>query len=451
MVRILGPVQLVARDRIVDVPSASQRRLLAALAVHGPQPVRTEWLCWVLGVSSGALRQIVARLRRTIGAEALVTTATGYRLDLPVDAALAYEELARADGDPDAIRRTLDRWVGPALDEFRDEAWAQGEATRLAEVHATALEDLAEALLLADRSHDAIALLEPHILGNEYRDRPRALLMRALAAAGRQTEALRMYQAYRSLLVDRVGTEPSDELRRVDQRIAAGWDGTESDRGDAIRSSAHGRPAALAPAPLVAADAIVGRRRELAALVDAAMGTEEHGPRVVLVSGEAGIGKTSLVAAFVATHTGRPGWSVFYERCTEFVSEAFQPFRGLLGQIVDALPEDAIAAHAARCGGDLARLVPHLRLRVPDPTPEAVDDPGMARHLLFQAAADVVRRSVASGPVALIVDDLHWAEPTGLQLLRQLVVELAGERVLVIGTLRDTGEEMTEHLRVRGG
>ena len=162
IVRVLGPIQLLGSGGVVDLPSASQRRLLGALAVHGPQPVRSDWLCWVLGVSSGALRKIVARLRQTVGVDALVTTATGYRLDLPVDAVFASEELERANGDPAVIRGALDRWVGPALDEFRDEAWAHGEASRLAEVRATAVEDLAEALIARGRSNEAITILEPH-------------------------------------------------------------------------------------------------------------------------------------------------------------------------------------------------------------------------------------------------------------------------------------------------
>ncbi|MEO6654184.1 MAG: hypothetical protein ABIP17_16180, partial [Ilumatobacteraceae bacterium] len=62
-VRVLGPVDVAGPDGVVDLPSASQRRLLAALALHAPQPVRTEWLAWVLGISTGALRKIVARLR----------------------------------------------------------------------------------------------------------------------------------------------------------------------------------------------------------------------------------------------------------------------------------------------------------------------------------------------------------------------------------------------------
>ena len=74
-----------------------------------------------------------------------MTTATGYRLEAAVDASLACRELDRAGGDPERLRRALDRWCGVALDEFRDEAWASGEASRLAEVHATAVEDLAAA------------------------------------------------------------------------------------------------------------------------------------------------------------------------------------------------------------------------------------------------------------------------------------------------------------------
>jgi predicted ATPase len=60
---------------------------------------------------------------------------------------------------------------------------------------------------------------------------------------------------------------------------------------------------------------------------------------------------------------------------------------------------------------------------------------------------DIVRRVAATGPVALLVDDLHWAEPSGLELLRQLVADLAGLPVLIVGAFRDTGDARGEHLR----
>src|SRR3954470_7718455 len=82
-VRVLGPVQVVlSSERIVELPSASQRRLLAVLALHARASVRAEWLADTLGVSAGALRTTVSRLRRVLGETAVETTSTGYRLDV---------------------------------------------------------------------------------------------------------------------------------------------------------------------------------------------------------------------------------------------------------------------------------------------------------------------------------------------------------------------------------
>jgi len=194
-VRVLGPVQLIGVDgEVVDLPSPSQRRLLAALALHASRPVRAEWLCGVLDVTPGALRTSISRLRRSVGDGRLQTTIGGYRLDAPVDAMLACAEIHLGSGDPVALARALERWVGPALEEFADEPWAVGEARRLAAIRAAAVEDLAEALIVGHRAADALAVLEPHVIEHPWRDRPRGLILRALAASGRPTEALRCLQ-----------------------------------------------------------------------------------------------------------------------------------------------------------------------------------------------------------------------------------------------------------------
>ena len=232
MIRVLGPIQIVTVEgRTVDLPSASQRRLLAVLARHAPKPVRAERLAAVLEVSPSGLRTGVTRLRRTLGDGAVASIAGGYQLSSPVDAHEFCRAVVGATLTADvlpALERALELWIGPPYDEFADEEWAIGEAARLTELHAAATEDYAAELMAAHRWSDAIATLFEHITRHPLRDRARGLLLRALAGAGRQTEALRAYQDYRSMLADEFGTAPSSEVRCIEQRIAAGWDGSET-------------------------------------------------------------------------------------------------------------------------------------------------------------------------------------------------------------------------------
>jgi DNA-binding SARP family transcriptional activator/tetratricopeptide (TPR) repeat protein len=445
-VRVLGPVQLVrGNGSLVELPSASQRRLLGALALHAPRSVRTEWLCQVLDVTPGALRTLVARLRRVVGDGLLTTSVTGYRLDAPVDAALACRELERGRGDPTAIALVLHRWAGQALEEFADEPWAVGDAIRLGEIRSAAVEDLADALIGARRSDEAIAVLEAHLPTHPFRDRPRGLMVRALAAAGRPTEALRAYQEYHAFLAETAGTEPSAELRRIEQRVAGGWDGVAGP--ERLLTPVTTRNSPVLHEALAAATSQVGRREELAVLTGAASEARRRGPRIVLLSGEAGIGKTTLLAEFAREYCLPSGWNVQYGRCDESVTTPFQPFRTLLDRLVEELPDDVLAAHAARCGSDLVRLLPRLQTRMPAAAPTSSDE-ATARHLLFDAVVDVFRRAAAIAPLAVVLDDLHWAEPTALLLLRHVVRNLADVPVLIVASFRDSGDATDDQLRV---
>ena len=144
VVRVLGPIHVTSDGRAIELASASQRRLLAVLAVHAPHAVRAERLAAVLDVSASGLRTGVTRLRRALGPDALVSTAGGYQLIAPVDAQRFDQALAdvRRLTEPaarcHALRAALALSSGPALDEFAGEAWAIGEATRLDELYASA-------------------------------------------------------------------------------------------------------------------------------------------------------------------------------------------------------------------------------------------------------------------------------------------------------------------------
>lgn len=237
-VRVLGSVAVVMADgREVALPSASQRRLVAILALAGGDVVRAECLAERMGVSSGALRTIVSRVRARIGADAICGTAGGYRLSCGSDAD-RFVALLRPDasmGEAERLEAALALWHGATVEEFRDEPWAQAAAARLDELRRVAVEDLAEVRISEGHSGSAVAEIAAQVAEQPLRDRSRALLMAALAADGRQTEALRAYEDYRSMLAREFGTEPSGHVRDVERAILTGWSGPRAASGAAGR------------------------------------------------------------------------------------------------------------------------------------------------------------------------------------------------------------------------
>jgi DNA-binding SARP family transcriptional activator len=123
-----------------------------------------------------------------------------YRLAAPVDAALFITLLSQASAGDDRIgtlERALALWTGPALDEFASEDWAEPEAARLAELHASAVEDHAVELIVARRWAEAIAELKAHVSVHPLRDRPWGLLVQALGGDGRRADALAAFGVQR--------------------------------------------------------------------------------------------------------------------------------------------------------------------------------------------------------------------------------------------------------------
>ncbi len=453
-VRILGAVRFVTdRGELVDLPSAPQRRLLAALALASGTTQRSEHLSDSLDLTTGALRTTVSRLRAGIGEDVIRTDSAGYRITCAVDAVMFTDLLVERPDDPDrlaALDEALALWDGEALDEFRHEPWAAPEVARLDELRALAIEDRAQLLIARSRAGEAVASLEAHIAANPLRDRPRGLLMAALASDGRHADALRAYQAYRGLLAEEIGLEPSEFVRSIERRIAAGWDDDEGDTGGTappaerpttvpvVRLPLHGE---LAEAP-----ALIGRDREMSWLASDLVATRSGSMRSAVLGGEAGIGKTTLLAAFAGAHHGRGGNVVAYGRCSEGAEVPLEPFRSIVATIVEHAPLGLLRAHGERCGGELQRIAPHLVERLWTPPPRPADD-ATVRHQLFEAIVDLLRRAAAGGSLTLILDDVHWAEPTALLLLRHLGRSLVDAPVLIVAGYRDTDADASDELR----
>jgi DNA-binding CsgD family transcriptional regulator len=175
----------------------------------------------------------------------------------------------------------------------------------------------------------------------------------------------------------------------------------------------------------------VGRQEELALLHQALQAAAAGEPATVLIAGEAGIGKTRLVEEFA----GRVGdqAKVLLGRCLQ-LSGGGLPY----GPMVDALRDLTRSLDAAqldellgRTYNDLARLLPDAIL--PQPS-EPVSE--FARPRLFELVLRFLDRLAQRRPVVLIVEDLHWADSSTLDLLMFLVRMVRNERLLVVATYR---------------
>jgi DNA-binding SARP family transcriptional activator len=451
-VRVLGPIQVVTTSGLaLDLPSASQRRLLARLAVDAPRALRVDLLCDVLAVSPGALRTIVSRLRRGCGDTIVEASQGRYRLGAPVDATLFATLLSQAGADDDRIgtlERALALWTGPAFEEFAAEAWAEPDVARLAELHASAVEDHAVELIGARRWAAAIAELKAHVSVHPLRDRPWGLLVQALGGAGRQADAMAAFGEYRGYLAEWVGTEPSAGVRDIQRRIAAGWDGIEEQESPQLVGPPSWRGNGWLPlqSELAWGPAMVGRARELELLAAEAAQVGGSGSRTVIVEGEAGIGKTTMLGAFARAVRDAGAAAVLYGRCQDGPAVPLEPFRLLIGHLVEHAPADVLRAHVSRCGGHLVRIAPRLADRV-ELSGASVSDEATDRHLLFEAVSDVLSRLAAISPLVVLLDDVQWAEPTAVQLLRHLGRALVNAPVLLVLSARDTDERRSSELR----
>ena len=265
-----------------------------------------------------------------------------------------------------------------------------------------------------------------------YRETGQRYLMQALAQRGRVAEALRVFDDVRVLLQEQLGVPPSAGLRMLHQRLLI-----ESDL-------------AMAPAfplaPVVAAclrEPFFGRDDHMHQLWELYAHSKSGSCRLAFVRGEAGIGKTRLVAEFARRAHG-DGAVALYGCCDEQPLHPHQPFVEALGHYVAVCPLAQLSAQGAAGTDELRRLVPALDERLPARAPPVSVDREGERYRLFEAVGALLRRAAEARPVVLVLDDLHWADRPTLLLLRHLARHVCPPRLLMLGTYRDA-EIGSEH------
>ncbi|HUJ67115.1 MAG TPA: BTAD domain-containing putative transcriptional regulator, partial [Acidimicrobiales bacterium] len=182
---------------------------------------------------------------------------------------------------------------------------------------------------------------------------------------------------------------------------------------------------------------VVGRSSQRATFAARLSDARDGRRQIVLLAGEPGIGKTSLMSV-IAEDARQAGMAVLYGRCDEGLGAPYQPWMEALGELVAGSPERVLDEMGPRRLAHLARLVPTVadRRRIVPQTIPADDE--SERYLAFGAALALLEATSSRRPLLLVLDDLHWADAGTLLLLRFVAGAADPLRLIVVGTFRDT-------------
>ncbi|MFI6685542.1 BTAD domain-containing putative transcriptional regulator [Streptomyces sp. NPDC050485] len=301
---MLGPLEVRGDDGgLAQVPGARLRGLLIALALRPGHAVpKASLVDWMWGEhppvdATNALQRLVSRLRKALPDGVIEGRTDGYRLTVAPDDvdAVRFERLvvegrARTEDASRGVRllrEAIELWRGGAMQDvgLQDSAAFDAAVGRLEGLRLTATEERVDAEVALGRGAELITELTDLVAAHPVRERLVAALMRALAAAGRDSEALLVYQRAREALADALGVDPSPELAAVHVALLRGELGRrEGTRKTNLRAELT---------TYVGKDADVAAVRELMA-----------GHRLTTLIGPGGSGKTRLATESARTLLG---------------------------------------------------------------------------------------------------------------------------------------------------
>lgn len=394
-----------------------------------------------------ALRGVVSKVRTVFVSAGLppdvLTAAFGcYQLHLPPDtlvdieaadgalkdakSALANQAWDKACDAAHLALQVLERPFLPAENNERAAQWR----TELRALELRALEALSDGHLGRGDVSFAVDAAEAALALEPYRESAYRRLMAAHAAAGSRGEALRAYDRCRSFLAEQLGVSPSSETE-AQYVTLLGYEPEHPPPEAPVADGPRGAELAGVPSWPALPPIIVGRDQERAALGEAWRLAQCGQRQLVLLAGEAGIGKT-VAALELASASSGAGAICLYGRCDRAAWTVYQPFVEALGRYTASCSLDVSHPFA----GDLSRLRSMLRLPDARSGPVGTIHSYGDRHGLFTAAASVLWALATSRPVILIVDDLQWADRGSLLLLRHLVRGLPTSRLLIVAAFR---------------
>jgi DNA-binding SARP family transcriptional activator/predicted ATPase len=432
----------------LTLPTRKTQALVAYLALPPGQPRTRDQLASLLWGSMPqpqarrSLRQCLFTLRRALGADSEVLRLEGETVTLnPAAVEIDVIEFERdiAEGSPAALERAIALYRGElleglALQEPPFEEWLLAERERLRERALEALARLLRHRHSAGAPHAALQAALQLLALDPLQEPVHRMVMRLYVQLSRRGAALRQYQICLGALQRELSVEPEpatkelyrEILRQRPADVAPDLEDPAPPRGGAIESAAIADEALPRELPLL------GRDAELGPLREALKGTMDGQGGVAVVIGEAGVGKSRLLAELAAEWIAR-GARVLVGRCYE--AEQILPFASWVDAFRSGHVEtdkDVVAKLDAPYRTEIARLLP--RVATPGHTPGVTP---VDYRRLFESVAELVRLLAATRPSLLVLEDLHWGDEMTLRLLSFLARRLRAWPILVVGTVRE--------------
>ncbi|HEU4399709.1 MAG TPA: AAA family ATPase [Actinomycetota bacterium] len=458
---VLGPPRLQVDGAAVEVDTRKAIALLAYLAVTGERHGREAlagllWPEYDEAHARGALRRTLSALNKGLRGGWLATDRTSIALDradlwFDLERFQALLEECGAHGHQPAetcpaclapLREAAALHRGDFLAGFalRDadgfEDWQRLQAESLRRELAGVLERLVSVQATAGRWQDAIADAHRWLALDPLHEPAHRQLMRLYAWSGQRGAALRQYRACVRVLDRELGVAPLEETTALYQTIKQG-------------DTEHERPAPP-PAAVVSLSRppLVGRSPEWSTLLEV-YEAARHDGRLVVLEGEAGIGKTRLAEEFVA-HAVAAGATTIGGRCYDGESGlAYGPLvEGLRAAVAGQADSAWLQGVPAPWLAEASRLLPELVDLRPGVAPAPpLDSPGAQGRFLAGLSQVLLAALHGPAPGVLMLDDLHWADEASLDVLTYLVRRLAGQPVCILVTWRSEQVQGGHRLR----
>ena len=443
-IQLLGAFRLSQSGIVLPIKSTRQQALLAYLLLHASAPQPRYHVAFQLWPDASepqarnSLRNLLSQIRQLLPEIdyylEVDSTSLQWKPRLPywcdvheVDNSVTLAASATADERRFHLERAVGYYAGELLPSCYDD-WILPQRARLHRSYVTALADLIDLLEQQRSLRSAVRYATRMVEADPLDEAAYRRLIRLHLADGDSTNAQRVFEQCVKVLRDELGVEPQSET------VALATQATKRSN----LALAHPSPHNIATYERTEQLTLVGREGEWATLYQSWQKTLRGQISIVLLTGEAGIGKTRLAEELLAVAQSQ-GFPV--ARANSFATGSDFAYAPILAWLRAPSFADHRQSVADVWLVELSRLLPEIQIERSDlPAPGPITD-GWQHQRLRQALVQAILGT--RQPALLFLDDLHWADRDTMQWLLYLFQQALDPPLLLIATLRD--EDALEH------